>query len=159
MLTSSIRRGLRRQGLALLAALALSACSGRGYTVAPLTPSPTAERHHGKFVWYDLLTHDTPAAERFYGELFGWEFDTGTDGGDAYTAILNRGREVVFAVAGADKAKALRAVLDGPSDSRRLPAQLVRPQGRLIWLVDREAAACLGPSWRACGRGDAGDDG
>jgi 6-phosphogluconolactonase len=75
------------------------------------------------------------------------------------TAILNRGREVVFAVAGADKAKALRAVLDGPSEPRRLPAQLVRPQGRLIWLVDREAAASLGPAWRACGTGGAGGDG
>jgi 6-phosphogluconolactonase len=65
--------------------------------------------------------------------------------------LLNRGREVVFVVAGADKAKALHAVLDGPANPRRFPAQLVRPEGRLVWLVDREAAAYLEPRQKGNG--------
>jgi 6-phosphogluconolactonase len=58
--------------------------------------------------------------------------------------ILNRARQVVFLVAGADKAEALAAVLEGPRDPLRLPAQLIRPEaGELAWLVDKAAARAL----------------
>jgi 6-phosphogluconolactonase len=58
--------------------------------------------------------------------------------------ILNRAATVLFLVAGTDKAPALQAVLEGPADPDRLPAQLIRPTaGRLIWLVDRAAAGML----------------
>lgn len=59
--------------------------------------------------------------------------------------ILNRAKEIRFLVAGADKAMTLRAVLEGPPDPERLPAQLIQPEaGRLVWLVDEAAAAELG---------------
>jgi predicted enzyme related to lactoylglutathione lyase len=32
-------------------------------------------RHPGKFVWFDLLTEDPDAAERFYSSVFGWTFE------------------------------------------------------------------------------------
>jgi predicted enzyme related to lactoylglutathione lyase len=32
----------------------------------------------GKFVWYDLMTSDTKAAESFYSSVIGW---TATDAG------------------------------------------------------------------------------
>jgi 6-phosphogluconolactonase len=55
--------------------------------------------------------------------------------------FVNKSREVMFLVAGASKAKALREVLEGPRDPDRLPAQLIQPEsGRLIWLVDAAAA-------------------
>jgi 6-phosphogluconolactonase len=58
--------------------------------------------------------------------------------------LINRAREIRMLVAGPDKAGALAAVLEGPPDPERLPAQLIRPEaGRLIWLVDRAAAAKL----------------
>jgi len=58
--------------------------------------------------------------------------------------ILNRGATVLFLVTGAEKAPALQAVLEGPADPERLPAQLIRPTaGRLIWLADRAAASML----------------
>jgi 6-phosphogluconolactonase len=58
--------------------------------------------------------------------------------------ILNRARDILFLVAGADKAAVLREVLEGPADPARLPAQGVRAEaGRLAWLVDRAAAAAL----------------
>jgi 6-phosphogluconolactonase len=58
--------------------------------------------------------------------------------------ILNQASTVLFLVTGADKASALQAVLEGPSDPDRFPAQLIQPtSGRLIWLVDRAAASML----------------
>jgi 6-phosphogluconolactonase len=58
--------------------------------------------------------------------------------------VLNAAREVLFLVAGADKAEPLVEVLEGPPDSRRLPSQRVRPTtGLLIWFVDRQASARL----------------
>lgn len=58
--------------------------------------------------------------------------------------LLCAAREVAFLVAGAAKAAALLAVLDGPRDPQRFPAQLVQPRhGRLQWLVDASACAKL----------------
>lgn len=49
----------------------------------------------GKFVWHDLITDDVAVARRFYGGLFGWEFEetSGPNGGD-YTLIRMDGRAV-----------------------------------------------------------------
>jgi len=58
--------------------------------------------------------------------------------------ILNRAAEVRLLVTGSDKASALREALAGPREPERLPVQAVVPEGgRLIWLVDRAAAAEL----------------
>lgn len=59
--------------------------------------------------------------------------------------VLNRAREIRVLVAGDDKAATLREALDGERDPERLPIQLVTPEfGRLVWMVDRAAAAKLG---------------
>lgn len=56
--------------------------------------------------------------------------------------LINTSREIAFLVAGASKAAALRAVLRGPRDAQRFPAQLVFPRGgRLHWFVDAAANA------------------
>jgi 6-phosphogluconolactonase len=58
--------------------------------------------------------------------------------------ILNRAAEVRLLVTGSDKAPALREALAGPREPERLPVQAVVPEGgRLVWLVDRAAAAEL----------------
>jgi 6-phosphogluconolactonase len=58
--------------------------------------------------------------------------------------ILNRAAEVRFLVTGADKAAVLKEALVGPREPERLPVQAVVPEsGRLVWLVDRAAAAQL----------------
>jgi 6-phosphogluconolactonase len=57
--------------------------------------------------------------------------------------ILNRAREVLFLVAGADKAERLVEVLTGPADPKRLPAQSIQPDGHLVWFVERAAAERL----------------
>jgi 6-phosphogluconolactonase len=56
--------------------------------------------------------------------------------------VLNAGHSVVFLVSGKDKASALKAVIEGPSEG--LPAALVRPrEGRAVFLADKEAAKLL----------------
>jgi 6-phosphogluconolactonase len=53
--------------------------------------------------------------------------------------VLNAAARVIFLVAGAEKAKIVKAVL---SDQAQLPAAMIRPtEGELIWLADRAAAA------------------
>jgi 6-phosphogluconolactonase len=59
--------------------------------------------------------------------------------------LINQARTVVFLVSGRSKAPALKAVLeDRAADPERFPAKLVQPEtGRLIWFLDRAAAAEL----------------
>ncbi len=52
--------------------------------------------------------------------------------------------QVIFMVTGADKAPALKAVLEGPYEPEQLPAQLLQPKnGKLLWLVDSAAGGML----------------
>jgi 6-phosphogluconolactonase len=56
--------------------------------------------------------------------------------------VLNAASLILFLVSGGEKAKALKAVL---GDAAMLPAGMVQPDsGRLVWLLDRAAAALLG---------------
>jgi 6-phosphogluconolactonase len=55
--------------------------------------------------------------------------------------VLNAAGRVVFLVSGAEKAKAVKAVL---RDGAALPAAMVRPDGALVWMLDRAAAGLLG---------------
>jgi 6-phosphogluconolactonase len=55
--------------------------------------------------------------------------------------IINHAANVIFLIAGHDKAATLQAVWHGPHEPDRFPAQIVAPTtGRVIWLVDRAAA-------------------
>ncbi|GAB4505315.1 MAG: 6-phosphogluconolactonase [Anaerolineales bacterium] len=55
--------------------------------------------------------------------------------------ILNAARQIVFLVAGADKAERLAEVLRAPRASTGLPASMIRPaDGELLWLIDQPAA-------------------
>lgn len=58
--------------------------------------------------------------------------------------VLNNAARVVFMVHGAEKAPALKAVLEGPYEPEQLPAQMIRPtQGKVLWLADPTAASML----------------
>jgi len=60
--------------------------------------------------------------------------------------VLNNAANILFLVAGEDKAEALARVLTGPRDPQGLPSQSVLPtDGTVTWLVDREAASRLSP--------------
>lgn len=57
---------------------------------------------------------------------------------------VNNAAHVIFMVTGADKALALKGVLEGPYEPEQLPAQLIQPHhGKLQWLVDTAAGGML----------------
>jgi 6-phosphogluconolactonase len=56
----------------------------------------------------------------------------------------NHANRVMFLITRADKAPALKAVLEGPYEPEQLPAQLIQPKsGNALWLIDRDAAKML----------------
>ena len=59
-------------------------------------------------------------------------------------SILNAAKHVLFLVTGAEKANAVRAVLEGDYQPEEYPAQIVRPtQGEESWMLDTAAASGL----------------
>jgi predicted enzyme related to lactoylglutathione lyase len=152
---------MRYSVIIVVAGLLMStACASRSTTparVAGTTPGPTT----GKFVWHDLSTDDLPAAQRFYGDLLGWEFSETTRMGGRYVVASHGGRAVgglvavepvagqevsqwvAYAsvanvdtvVAAVEKAggRALIAPLDIPSAGRA--AVVIDPQGAVLGLA------------------------
>lgn len=49
---------------------------------------------HGRVVWRELMTTDVEAAKRFYGELFGWRFETAKMPGMDYTLVYAGDRQI-----------------------------------------------------------------
>ena len=57
---------------------------------------------------------------------------------------INNAARVIFMITGADKALALKGVLEGPYEPDQLPAQMIQPSnGQLLWLVDTIAGGML----------------
>ncbi len=57
---------------------------------------------------------------------------------------INNAARVIFMITGADKALALKGILEGPYEPDQLPAQLIHPpNGKLVWLVDTIAGGML----------------
>jgi 6-phosphogluconolactonase len=57
---------------------------------------------------------------------------------------INSARNIIFLVAGADKAPALNEVIRGPRNPEQYPSQLIEPsQGALLWMIDEAAASLL----------------
>ena len=77
--------------------LLAAGCTAITVNLPPITESPTQQHHDGKVVWRDLLTNTPEASRRFYGELFGWEFEqprvfVGVGSGDSYMLIRHEGQ-------------------------------------------------------------------
>ena len=86
----SLARSMRFT-LISICTLFVAACASLNVNLPSITESPTGERLPGKIIWRDLLTNDPAASQRFYGELFGWEFESV---GDVYTLIRHNGRMI-----------------------------------------------------------------
>jgi 6-phosphogluconolactonase len=60
--------------------------------------------------------------------------------------VLNNAARIIFMAHGAEKALALKGVLEGPYEPDQLPSQAIRPAaGKLLWLLDPTAASKLAP--------------
>jgi predicted enzyme related to lactoylglutathione lyase len=72
-----------------------------------------SEHHPGKIIWADLVTPDMAAAQRFYGGMFGWTFETVHVRGIEYS-VASLGKQPVAGI--------LQKPL--PKDEHRQPAWL-----------------------------------
>lgn len=58
--------------------------------------------------------------------------------------LINRARHIIFLATGERKAAVIAEVLEGPIDTQRLPAQIIRPaEGQVEWFLDQSAASRL----------------
>ena len=86
-----------RNVAALICVLSVVACATIVIDLPSVTDVPTSERSPGKIIWHDLLTHDLKGSQKFYGSLFGWEFEaigsiSGFGSNSAYTLIRHKGQ-------------------------------------------------------------------
>jgi len=80
-------------GLAALLVAAAGTASAADRYWPPIVDPPTGQYTPGRWVWGDLVTSDVAAAADFYGQVFGWTFETygGEDDRDTYTLALADG--------------------------------------------------------------------
>jgi len=98
-----------------------------GHTLS-LFPGTKALHDNGRWVMSNWI-----------GKLF-------TDRVTITAPVANNSALAIFMVTKADKALALKGVLEGPYEPEQLPSQLIQPKnGKLLWLVDATAASKLAP--------------
>ena len=83
--------------LAVCAALLTSACAAVSPNLPAITDAPSALRSEGRIIWHDLLTTTPAESRKFYGGLFGWEFERpasplGFGSDDSYMLIRHEGK-------------------------------------------------------------------
>ena len=105
--------------------LMLLGMGNEGHTLS-LFPGTTALRDNGRLV-----------VRTWVGKLY-------TERITCTAPVANNSAAVLFMIAGADKAPALKAVLEGPYEPDQLPSQLIKPaNGKLCFLVDSAAGEML----------------
>jgi predicted enzyme related to lactoylglutathione lyase len=85
--------------------LALTACAAGRFDLPAVSADTDGQRRPGKFIWQDLISDDPAGSQRFYSELYGWEFRPLGVGGGSYWLISQQG-----------------VPIGGMVDQRRLPA-------------------------------------
>ncbi len=82
----------RRLGwLSALGLLSSLACAtSPSISFPPIGGAATHAIQPGRFVWLDLVTPDVESAQAFYGGLFGWTFESGSD----YVTVLHAGAPI-----------------------------------------------------------------
>jgi 6-phosphogluconolactonase len=84
-----------------------------------------------------LCANDRIAVANYVDKFQSWRITLTAD-------TINRARNIIFLVAGADKAPALKEVIEGERNPEQYPSQLIEPaHGSLLWMVDEAAAKLL----------------
>lgn len=60
----------------------------------PLNSKNTQQQFPGKFIWFELATHNLAKQKDFYGAVFDWNFQTISKTDEQYTLINNNGRNI-----------------------------------------------------------------
>ena len=92
---------------------------------------------HGKFFWYDIMTSDTEAARKFYGDVIGWSAQDSGAPGTNYTVFTVEGHGVAGTDADSGRRPQSRraAELDGIHRGRRCrraAARLEQEGGKIM---------------------------
>ena len=101
--------------------------------------STTPASSNGTFIWREIMTPDVAASKRFYGEVFGWNFEDMPMDGFTYTIIKN-GETGVGSIASLDALTRLRMqdLVEGLYLSRRPAVLLVTHDvAEAVRLADR----------------------
>jgi hypothetical protein len=77
-----------------LFALSIASLHAASFELPPLNSPPSNEHHVGKVVWADLVTPNLSSAEKFYGGLFGWTFQSIHAGDSDYVVATISGRPI-----------------------------------------------------------------
>ena len=89
--------------LLLLAGLLVAGCASASHLLLTVPPIASGGQHlPGKVVWHDLVTADMAGVQKFYGGVFGWQFEPVTDG---YVLVRN-GDHVIGGIAALDSVAA-----------------------------------------------------
>lgn len=144
-----------RSAIIVSIAAVVVGCATAAVDLPSITDSPTGRRVAGKIVWHELLTHTPEESRRFYGELFGWEFETA--GSTGYTLIRHQGRPIggmidtialngrddisqwVTVISVADVEAAARRFAEEGGEVLTPPTDLAR-RGRMAVVADPEGA-------------------
>jgi predicted enzyme related to lactoylglutathione lyase len=89
-----MRRFERLLCAVILASVSTAAAAAATFTLPPFNTPASSEHHVGKVVWADLVTPDLSSAEKFYGGLFGWQFQAIHTGGSDYALAMFDGRPI-----------------------------------------------------------------
>jgi predicted enzyme related to lactoylglutathione lyase len=109
---------------------------------------------HGSFIWYELMTSDAAAAERFYGDIIGWRAEPFGGGGMDYR-VVHAGDEAVggimempataasggmkpgwFGYIGVDDVDAAAAGIEAAGGTVHAPPQDIPGVGRFAMVAD-----------------------
>jgi len=88
---------ITRSGFVVITVIVLMSWGCSVANMPAITDMPTRTTLPGKVVWHDLITDAPEASQRFYRELFGWEFESvgvnlGSLNAIDYTLIRHNGR-------------------------------------------------------------------
>ncbi len=111
--------------LALSSAVLLMAggCMTTGPKWPAITDAPTDVHIQGRWVWAELMTDNVDAEKTFYGNVFGWQFESRGTGTGAYTIARVEGRPIAGIIYYPKPA-------DAASSARWLPLMSVADAGR-----------------------------
>lgn len=100
----------------------------------------------GKFIWFDLVTSDLAAAQRFYGAVFGWQFRVIGQSPESYTVVEHAGRPIAGMFERAAPAGALRT-------ARWLSLMSVADPAKVVRYVEEHGGTLVVPPASFGGRG------
>ncbi len=151
------RFSMRMRMLAGAALFLIGGCTATTPRWPAISESPTDVHLQGRWVWAELMADNVDIEKRFYGDVFGWQYEAHGTGKDAYTLIRVDGRPIAGIVpyakpVDADRSARWLAFMSVPDLDRAagqatasggkvlVPPKNLAGRGAVAVLQDREGA-------------------